>query len=87
VATTKAKNFYYAVKAFDVLERLDPDPEYWEAKRGACVGFFQQIALGDEPLHSPRCEEILKLLAASKNVVESNRLTTMLTKWVHSITV
>merc|ERR1719258_515268 len=24
--------------AFDVLERLDPDPEYWEGKRGACVG-------------------------------------------------
>lgn len=22
--------FYYAAKAFDVLERLDPNPEYWE---------------------------------------------------------
>lgn len=32
----------YAAKAFDVLERLDPDPEYWEGKRGACVGVFQQ---------------------------------------------
>jgi len=28
--------FLYAAKAFDVLERLDPDPEYWEGKRGAC---------------------------------------------------
>lgn len=27
--------FLYAAKAFDVLERLDPDPEYWEGKRGA----------------------------------------------------
>jgi hypothetical protein len=34
--------FYYAAKAFDVLERLDPDPEYWEGKRGACMGVFQQ---------------------------------------------
>jgi hypothetical protein len=25
--------FLYAAKAFDVLERLDPDPEYWE---GTC---------------------------------------------------
>merc|ERR1711904_642791 len=25
--------FLYAAKAFDVLERLDPDPEYWEGKR------------------------------------------------------
>jgi len=35
--------FFYAAKAFDVLERLDPDPEYWEGKRGACVGVLQQV--------------------------------------------
>ena len=35
--------FLFAAKAFDVLERLDPDPEYWEGKRGACIGVFQQI--------------------------------------------
>lgn len=29
--------FYYAAKAFDVLERLDPNPEYWDGKRGACM--------------------------------------------------
>lgn len=33
--------FLYAARAFDVLERLDPNPEYWEGKRGACVGAFQ----------------------------------------------
>ena len=36
-------DFYYAAKAFDVLERLDPDPEFWEAKRGACVGYFHKV--------------------------------------------
>ena len=41
--------FYYAAKAFDVLERLDPNPEYWEGKRGACVGIFQMIIAGHEP--------------------------------------
>lgn len=41
--------FYYAAKAFDVLERLDPNPEYWEGKRGACVGVFQLIIAGHEP--------------------------------------
>ena len=35
--------FYYAAKAYDVLERLDPSPEYWEGKRGACIGWFQRI--------------------------------------------
>lgn len=39
-------HFLYAAKAFDVLERLDPDPEYWEGKRGACVGVFQQVVAG-----------------------------------------
>lgn len=41
--------FYHAAKAFDVLERLDPNPEYWEGKRGACVGIFQLVVAGVEP--------------------------------------
>ena len=40
--------FYYSFKAFDVLERLDPDPEYWEGKRGAAVGLFQLVVAGRE---------------------------------------
>merc|ERR1711924_132398 len=40
--------FFYSAKAFDVLERLDPNPEYWEGKRGACVGVFQAIIAGKE---------------------------------------
>ena len=46
--------FYYAAKAFDVLERLDPNPEYWEGKRGACVGVFQMILAGHEPRYGHR---------------------------------
>ena len=30
--------FYYSLKAFDTLERIDPDPEYWEGKRGSAIG-------------------------------------------------
>jgi hypothetical protein len=37
-------HFLYAAKAFDVLDRLDPDPEYLEGKRGAAVGVFQQVS-------------------------------------------
>lgn len=37
-------HFLYAAKAFEVLERLEPnDPEHWEGKRGACVGVFQMV--------------------------------------------
>jgi hypothetical protein len=36
------------LQAFDVLERLDPNPEYWDAKRGAAIGVFQMIVAGKE---------------------------------------
>ncbi|KAJ3174898.1 Intraflagellar transport protein 56 [Geranomyces variabilis] len=45
----KTTQYYYSAKAFDVLERLDPSPEYWDGKRGACVGIFKHIVQGDEP--------------------------------------
>ncbi|XP_038070437.1 intraflagellar transport protein 56-like isoform X2 [Patiria miniata] len=57
--------FYYATKAFGVLERLDPNPEYWEGKRGACVGVFQQIIAGHEPRETLR--DILQILRNTGN--------------------
>jgi len=57
--------FFYAAKAFDVLERLDPSPEYWEGKRGACVGVFQMIIAGKEPKESLR--DVLSMLRNTSN--------------------
>jgi len=54
--------FLYAAKAFDVLERLDPDPEYWEGKRGACVGVFQQVVAG-----KAQKEDLRDVLAMVRN--------------------
>lgn len=45
----KTNQFWQSAKAFDMLERLDLLPEYWEGKRGACAGAFQQIVLGTQP--------------------------------------
>jgi len=28
---------------------MDPNPEFWEGKQGACAGAFQQIVAGHEP--------------------------------------
>nr|XP_002130244.1 intraflagellar transport protein 56-like [Ciona intestinalis] len=61
----KMGQFYISAKAFDVLERLDPNPEYWEGKRGACVGLFQLIIAGQEPRETLR--EVLMLLRNSTN--------------------
>ncbi|KAI7807938.1 intraflagellar transport protein 56 [Triplophysa rosa] len=61
----KMGQFYYAAKAFDALERLDPNPEYWEGKRGACVGIFQLILAGRESRET--LKEVLPMLRNSGN--------------------
>eukprot|EP00667_Euglena_gracilis_P006319 EG_transcript_6370 len=61
----KVGSFYYSAKAFDVLERLDPNPEYWDGKRGACVGVFQQVVAGKEPADSLR--DVVGMLKNSRN--------------------
>ncbi|XP_062480155.1 intraflagellar transport protein 56 isoform X1 [Pezoporus occidentalis] len=61
----KLRQFYYSAKAFDVLERLDSNTEYWEGKRGACVGVFQMILAGQEAKETLR--EVLHLLKSTGN--------------------
>lgn len=58
-------HYFYSAKAFDVLERLDPNPEYWEGKRGACIGVFQQIVSGQEPKESFR--DVISMLRNTSN--------------------
>lgn len=67
-------HFLYAAKAFDVLERLDSDPEYWDGKKGACVGVFQQIiaatagASGAKPLASrDELQDVLNMIRNTTN--------------------
>jgi len=57
--------FFYAAKAFDVLERIDPDPEYWEGKRGALVGTFQKVIAGEEKKEKMR--DVLQMLRNTNN--------------------
>ncbi|XP_042909705.1 intraflagellar transport protein 56 [Parasteatoda tepidariorum] len=61
----KMGQFFYAAKAFDILERSDPNPEFWEGKRGACVGVIQMIIAGHEPSES--LQEIFQILRTSTN--------------------
>ncbi|KAK7491850.1 hypothetical protein BaRGS_00016869 [Batillaria attramentaria] len=74
----KMGQFYYAAKAFDVLERLDPNPEYWEGKRGACVGVFQLIIAGHEQRET--LHEVLQLLRNTSNP-QVEYITRTLKKW------
>ncbi|XP_063240938.1 intraflagellar transport protein 56 isoform X2 [Bacillus rossius redtenbacheri] len=58
-------HFWLAAKAFDVLERLDPGPEHWEGKRGACVGVFQRVVAGRTPRET--LAEVIQLLRGTAN--------------------
>ena len=71
----KMGQFYYAAKAFDMLERLDPNPEYWEGKRGAAIGLFQMIIAGREDryaIFSRMLFEIVRLFQTSFGGYHSN---------------
>ena len=70
--------FLYAAKAFDVLERLDPDPEYWEGKRGACVGVFQQVIARKERKEALR--EVVGMLKSTRNP-QVEYLARVMKKW------
>ncbi len=71
--------FFYAAKAFDVLERLDPDPEYWEGKRGACVGLFQKVVAGKSS--QAELEEILGMLKTTSNNPQVEYIVRIMKKW------
>ncbi|KAF0698260.1 Aste57867_11117 [Aphanomyces stellatus] len=58
-------DYFFAAKSFDVLERVDPDPEYWEAKRGACIGYFHKASTGK--CDASKLQEVLSMLDASKH--------------------
>ncbi|XP_071443337.1 intraflagellar transport protein 56 isoform X2 [Hetaerina americana] len=59
----KMGHFYHSAKAFDMLERFDPNPEYWEGKRGACIGIFQKVIACEEP--KSILKEAIQLLKTS----------------------
>ncbi|KAM7295981.1 putative tetratricopeptide repeat protein [Ixodes scapularis] len=61
----KMGHFLYAAKAFDLLEKMDANPEYWEGKRGACVGTFQRVVANKESTES--LHEVLQMLKTASN--------------------
>lgn len=42
--------FLVALRAFDILEKMDKSPEYWEGKRGAAAGVLQMVVANLEPM-------------------------------------
>ena len=70
--------FYYSAKAFDMLERLDPNPEYWEGKRGAAIGHFQLVVAGKEERTS--LSDIVQILKNTTNP-QTDHIVKIMKKW------
>ena len=71
-------HFYYSLKAFDVLERFDQDPEFWDGKRGAAVGVFQMVVAGQES--QDRLSETIEILRNSTNP-QVEYIVRVISKW------
>ncbi|GMS84224.1 hypothetical protein PENTCL1PPCAC_6399, partial [Pristionchus entomophagus] len=56
----KTGQFYWMVRAYDALEKIDPSPDHWQGKRAAVTGQFVQLVKGE---CSPKeMSEVLKFL-------------------------
>lgn len=70
--------FWHAAKAFDMLDRLDPNPEFWEGKRGAIVGVFQGVVA--KKLSVDMLSDILQLLRTSSSS-QADQIAKVIRKW------
>ncbi|XP_011314978.1 intraflagellar transport protein 56 isoform X2 [Fopius arisanus] len=70
--------FWVAAKAFDMLDRMDPSPEYWEGKRGACCGIFQYIIAEKHP--KELLPEVIHLLRNTTNS-QVEQIIRVMRKW------
>ena len=76
----KVGHFYYAAKAFDALESLEPTTEYWNGKRGACCGVFQQVIAGKDM--KEHLLDIMQMLTNDPNP-QANFILRVMRQWCH----
>uniref|UniRef100_A0A1I7XTU1 ERAP1_C domain-containing protein n=1 Tax=Heterorhabditis bacteriophora TaxID=37862 RepID=A0A1I7XTU1_HETBA len=78
------EEFYFAAKAFDGLEKVDPSPENWQGKRGATAGLFRQLIQGKAT--NEQMSEVLQLLDRG-NHPQVEFVTSTIRQWakVHGI--
>jgi intraflagellar transport protein 56 len=68
-------------QAFDVLERLDPNPEYLEGKKGACVGTFQAVIAETEKDKDVLRDVIAMLRKSANSNPQVESMTRIMVKW------
>ncbi|ALC47104.1 CG4525 [Drosophila busckii] len=74
----KCEEFWVAAKAFDMLEKLDPSPENWEGKRGACAGVLYALATKSQRGRpGGGVSEVIGLLRESSNTQADGMIKTI----------
>lgn len=73
--------FVDAMKAFDLLEKMDQNPEYWEGKRGAAAGQLQLVIAKKASMQS--LDEVLSLLRFSDQP-QAEQITLVIKNWIKS---
>ena len=76
----KLGQFIFAAKAFNDMEKLDPSLEYWEGKRGACIGAFQLVIAGHEP--KEMLIEVIQMLRNSSQP-QAELIIVVIKKWMN----
>jgi len=76
----KMGHFYYAAKAFDALEALEPTAEYWNGKRGACCGVFQAVIAGKDI--KEHLLDVMQMLGGDPNP-HANFMRRVMRQWCH----
>lgn len=71
--------FFYALKAFEALEKVDNDKEYDDALRGAVIGVFQMVVANKEP--ADHLIEALAILKSVPNNPQDEYVFKVIKKW------
>ena len=65
----KMGHFYYSVKAFEALQKIDTENDYDDALRGSVLGVFQMVIAGKDSVeHLIEAAAILKSVEANQQV-------------------
>ena len=63
-------HFYYSLKAFEALQKIDPENDYEDALRGSVIGVLQMVIAGKESVeHLIESAAILKSIESSPSVI------------------
>uniref|UniRef100_A0A0G4GS65 Intraflagellar transport protein 56 n=2 Tax=Chromera velia TaxID=505693 RepID=A0A0G4GS65_9ALVE len=82
--------FYWACRAYDVLERLEPDPDFLEGKRCSAIGVFQQCVVQQmggardswsRDASPDRLLEVVKMLRSSDHLPQIDYTVGIMKRW------